>query len=102
MGGDNVYDVVVQVSDEHGAMDTQSIAVTVTENHPPVAVADNVITKFFNGQPVNIPEWALLANDSDPDGDPIDVLGSVSATERVRNAHRRDRYGRLRDVHQRI
>ena len=81
VGGDNNYDVVVQVSDGHDAMDTQSIAVTVTENHPPVAnfneLPDNVITKFFNGQPVNIPEWALLANDRDPDGDSIDV-GSVS------------------------
>ena len=70
--GDNVYDVVVQVSDEHDATDTQSIAVTVMANQPPVAVADNVITNVFR-LPFNIPEWALLANDSDPEGNPIDV-----------------------------
>ena len=76
---DNVYHVAVQVSDEYNATDIQSIAVTVTENQPPVAVADNVITNISRNQPVNIPEWALLANDSDPNLDPIDVL-DVSAT----------------------
>ena len=30
-GGNNVYDVTVQVSDGHGGIDTQAIAVTVTE-----------------------------------------------------------------------
>ena len=30
-GGNNVYDVIVQVSDGHGGIDTQAIAVTVTE-----------------------------------------------------------------------
>jgi hypothetical protein len=35
-GGNNVYDVVVQASDQHGAIDTQAIAVTVTNvNEPP-------------------------------------------------------------------
>ena len=36
-GGNNVYDVIVQVSDGHGGIDTQAIAVTVTdvfENSP--------------------------------------------------------------------
>jgi VCBS repeat-containing protein len=86
VGGDNVYDVVVQVSDEHGATDTQSIAVTVTENLPPMPEGDNVITNVSRNQPVNIPEWALLANDSDPNGDPIDVL-DVSATGGGTAAH---------------
>ena len=30
-GGNNVYDVIVQVSDGHGGIDTQAIAVTVTD-----------------------------------------------------------------------
>jgi VCBS repeat-containing protein len=86
VGGDNVYQVVVQVSDDHGVTDMQSIAVTVTGNRPPEASNDYVITKFFNGQPVKIPEWALLANDSDPDGDLIDV-DNVIATSGVALHH---------------
>src|SRR5262249_4150614 len=35
-GANNVYDVIVQVSDGHGGTDTQAIAVTVTNvNEPP-------------------------------------------------------------------
>ena len=30
-GGNNVYDVIVQASDGHGGIDTQAIAVTVTD-----------------------------------------------------------------------
>jgi Ca2+-binding RTX toxin-like protein len=70
--GDNVYNVDVMVSDEHGAADVRSISITVMENDSPLAIDDNIITNVFE-QPFNIPEWALLANDSDPDGDAIDV-----------------------------
>ena len=83
-GGNNVYDVTVEVTDNDPfdpQADTQAIAVTVTANRPPVAFNDNVITKFFNGQPVKIPEWALLANDFDPDGDPIDVSNVVTDSD---------------------
>ena len=66
----------VTISDGNGGTVSQLVEVTITGinavNHPPVAVADNVITNVFN-KPVNIPVWALLANDSDPDGDPIYV-----------------------------
>jgi VCBS repeat-containing protein len=80
-GMNNTYNVIVQVSDEHGATDLQSIAVTVTGNNPPVAAADSVITNVSPGDALFIPEWALLANDSDPDGNPIAVtnVGGASA-----------------------
>ncbi len=41
VGGDNIYDVRVQVSDGLGGIDTQDIAVTVTDaNDPPVITSD--------------------------------------------------------------
>jgi VCBS repeat-containing protein len=70
--GNNRYELVVQVFDEHNAIDTQAITVTVVDNDPPVTADDNIITNVL-GDSFNIPEWALLANDSDPDGDVIDV-----------------------------
>ena len=42
-GGNNVYDVIVQVSDGHGGIDTQAIAVTVTdvfENTAPIITSN--------------------------------------------------------------
>ncbi|MGE4588028.1 MAG: cadherin domain-containing protein [Acidaminococcaceae bacterium] len=40
-GGNNVYDVIVQVSDGHGGTDTQAIAVTVTDgNFAPVITSN--------------------------------------------------------------
>ena len=43
-GGNNVYDVIVQASDGHGGIDTQAIAVTVTdvfENSAPIITSGN-------------------------------------------------------------
>ena len=42
-GGNNVYDVIVQASDGHGGIDTQAIAVTVTdvfENSAPIITSN--------------------------------------------------------------
>ena len=40
-GGNNVYDVVVQVSDGGGGIDTQAIAVTVTNQNEPPTITSN-------------------------------------------------------------
>ena len=40
-GGNNVYDVTVQVSDGHGGIDTQAIAVTVTEANDVPTITSN-------------------------------------------------------------
>jgi VCBS repeat-containing protein len=50
--------------------------INVAGNNPPVAMADNVITNA-DFAAIEIPEWALLANDSDPDGNPLDVNNVV-------------------------
>ncbi len=63
------------ISDGRGGTATATVTVTVgaAANQPPVAVDDTATTPF--GQPVAI---AVLANDSDPDGDAL-VVASVAA-----------------------
>jgi hypothetical protein len=58
------------VSDSRGGSATAHVSVTVTlpPNHPPSAVPDAATTT--KNKSVSI---AVLANDSDPDGDPLDV-----------------------------
>jgi len=73
---------------------TQTIDVTVTAvNDAPVTVADTVLTNVGAGASVIIPEWALVNNDTDADGDVLDVTsvggtsgGTVSATAGTGNA----------------
>ena len=67
-GGNNVYDATVQVSDGHGSIDTQAIAVTVNDvvenNHAPtLAASDQTSTR---GQVINA---SSLVSASDADGD---------------------------------
>ena len=71
---DNTYVVDVRVSDGTNT-DTQTINVNVqnvVENAAPVANADRVLSNF-GGSAFDVPEWAFLANDTDPDGDPLDI-----------------------------
>ncbi len=78
-GGDNHYDVQVQVSDGN-LTDTQTITVNVTNvveippNTGPDAANDRVVTNQYWNAAV-IPEWALLQNDQDADGDNLAVTG---------------------------
>jgi VCBS repeat-containing protein len=62
-GKDNVYDVVVKASDNHGGSDTQALAVTVKDVNEPTVAADDFIyttetSAFF------IPDAWFLANDA--------------------------------------
>lgn len=66
-GGDNVYDVIVQVSDGAGRTDTQSLQVTVTDvNEDPVAAGESYSVN--NRQTLTVSGPGVLANDSDPEG----------------------------------
>jgi len=60
------------ISDGRGGTSSATVTVTVTPqpNRPPVAVDDTATT--IAPQPVTI---AVLANDSDPDGDPLTIIG---------------------------
>ncbi len=57
------------ISDDQGASDSATVTVTVQGNNPPDADPDCVVTDFET--PITIP---VLANDSDPDGDPITIV----------------------------
>jgi len=65
------------INDGRGGTATATVTVTVglPPNRPPVAVADTATTP--SGQPVTI---NVIANDSDPDGDPLTVQ-SVTAPQ---------------------
>ncbi|WP_436211131.1 beta strand repeat-containing protein [Bradyrhizobium sp. LjRoot220] len=78
VGANNVYDVIVQVSDG-SATDTQAIAVTVTNvEEAPVAGGDAVITNIGLGTAISIPDWALLFNDFDPEAATVTITSATS------------------------
>ena len=61
-------DYLVSVTDDHGAATTQDVTITINgTNDAPTAVSENVITDVGPNATVDIPSWALAANDTDPD-----------------------------------
>lgn len=58
------------VSDNDGDLASSTLVVKVVPNAPPVAVDDHVITNVLSGSIV-VPGELLLANDTDPNGDPL-------------------------------
>ena len=77
----NIYTVQVKASD--GSLsDTQTLFVHVTDvNEAPHAVDDVVITNNVNNSTYKIPDWALLANDTDPDGNPLSLTAITASSE---------------------
>ena len=70
-GANNVYDVVVRVSDGAGGTDVQALSVTVTNvNEAPTARADTYVTDEDTALPVTA-ALGTLANDADEDLNPI-------------------------------
>jgi uncharacterized repeat protein (TIGR01451 family) len=68
-----------QTLDTNAANNVSAPAITAVTNRPPVAVND------FAGTPENIPVTVhVLANDSDPDGDPLTIV-SISPTNGTAN-----------------
>ena len=66
------------VADKAGLRDTATATIVVTPiNHPPVAVDDSLETN--EDVPLTISDAELLANDTDPDGDPLSVNYTGSA-----------------------
>lgn len=67
---------VYTISDGNGGTDTATVTVDVIPNTPPVAVDD---TASINaGETANI---AVLANDSDEDGDPLTITGVTDPSD---------------------
>ena len=71
--GGGVYSITVTARDPSNTSGTQTFQLTVT-NPPPVATNDSATTA--EDTPVT---FAVLGNDSDPDGDPISVIGTPTA-----------------------
>ena len=72
------------IADGDGDQAGADLSITVTTNDAPHANFDMVLTNF-DGVAFNVPEWAFLHNDSDPNGALIDVTGvSISMASRFR------------------
>lgn len=74
--------VSVRVSDPLGFSNTQSFTVTIDQNRAPVAVDDGPYT-VERGDTLNVSAPGLLANDSDPNGDPITTVLDIGPTKGV-------------------
>ena len=65
--------LTVRVTDGPRLFGDAVLTINVTDQaDPPVAANDHVISNF-GGSTYSVPEWAFLANDSDPNSLPIDV-----------------------------
>ncbi|MBC3208454.1 retention module-containing protein [Pseudomonas sp. SWRI111] len=60
------------VTDNDGDLASSTLTVKVIPNAPPVAMDDHVITNVLSGNIV-VPGELLLANDTDPNGDPLNA-----------------------------
>jgi large repetitive protein len=69
---DGIYSVTVTANDGNGGTVSQTFSWTVA-NPPPVATNDTATTK--EDTPVTVP---VLANDNDPDGDPLTVINATA------------------------
>jgi len=58
------------LSDNDGDLASSTLVVKVVPNAPPVAMADHVITNVLSGN-ITLPGDALLANDTDPNGNAL-------------------------------
>ena len=65
-----LHPVTVEVRDPSGFVDTKSFEVFVDFNRPPVAVDDSGY-RVERGDTLNVPAPGVLANDEDPNSDPL-------------------------------
>ncbi|WJH41457.1 Ig-like domain-containing protein [Aliirhizobium terrae] len=72
-GVNGVYTVTVTVSDGNGGTAQQTFTLTVS-NPAPIAVNDTATTAEDTAVTINV-----LANDSDPDGDPLTITSATAA-----------------------
>jgi len=74
-------DYLVSVTDDHGASTVQDITVTINgTNDAPTAVSENVVTDAGASGTVDIPSWALGANDTDPDTTDHVTVNSIQSS----------------------
>lgn len=71
----------IEVTVNDGIRDSQAATATinvVAVDDPMIANNDRIVTSWTNGNPFTIPNWALLANDVDPDS-PM-AIAAITAT----------------------
>jgi VCBS repeat-containing protein len=75
-------DYFVSVTDDHGGSAVQDVTITINgTNDAPTAVSENVVTDVGANGTVDIPTWALAANDTDPDTtDHVSINSILSST----------------------
>lgn len=74
-------DYFVTIADNNGGSTTQDVTVTLNgTNDAPTAVSENVITDVGTSATVQIPNWALALNDTDPDSNDHLSLGSITTS----------------------
>jgi hypothetical protein len=69
-GAHTSYAATLTVNDNHGSPSFPASIVITTLDRPPVAVNDSATTARNTAVTINV-----LGNDSDPDGDPLTVIG---------------------------
>lgn len=72
----------IEVTVNNGVFDSPAAIATITVisvDDPMIANNDRVVTNYGNGVAFELPSWALLANDSDPDG-PVAITAITSPT----------------------
>jgi VCBS repeat-containing protein len=63
-----IQSYTVNVTDNHGANTPTDVTITINgANDAPTAVGENVITDAGPSSVIDVPGWALAANDTDPD-----------------------------------
>jgi Ca2+-binding RTX toxin-like protein len=72
--------LTVRVTDGPGLFDEVQVTINVTDVNELVVNPENLITNFGTNVAFTVPEWAFLANDFDPEGNPIDISGASSVT----------------------
>ncbi|MCP4274751.1 MAG: tandem-95 repeat protein, partial [Gammaproteobacteria bacterium] len=81
IGSDTTLTFFVIVTDNDGNSDTDSVDITMIAetgggNENPVAVTDNLTTP----QGISLPNIAVTVNDTDPNGDPVVLIGVTQPT----------------------
>ncbi|MCK1387443.1 VCBS domain-containing protein [Bradyrhizobium sp. 21] len=74
-------DYFVTIADNNGGSTTQDVTVTINgTNDAPTAVSETVITDVGTSATVQIPNWALALNDTDPDTIDHLSLGNIAGS----------------------
>ena len=70
--------MVIVINADGPSLPAVSTVNVVSVNDAPVTVADTIVTNI-SGVNIVVPEWALLPNDSDPEGSPLDIFSVFDA-----------------------